>query len=56
MSDRKAPGTKEGAWEADESAPEEEKVLGDEAIGKQTKEAALQEAAEEDSLHANNTV
>lgn len=56
MSDRRGPGKKEGAWEVDDTAPEEERVLGEEALGKQTKESALQETVEEDSLHANNTV
>lgn len=55
-SERNPPGKKEGAWEVDEDAPEEEKVLGDEAVGKQTKEAVLQAQTEEGSIHPNNTV
>lgn len=36
--------------------PIEGKVLGDEGVGKQTKENALQAQTEESSVHPNNTV
>lgn len=55
-SERNPPGKKEGGWAFDEDTTEEEKVLGDEVRGKQTKEAALQAQTEEDSIHSNNTV
>ncbi|KAI0753885.1 hypothetical protein BC629DRAFT_1296941 [Irpex lacteus] len=55
-SDRKNPGKKEGAWEVEEGATEEEGVLGAPGTGRTKKEQVLRESAEEDSLHANNTV
>jgi hypothetical protein len=56
MTDRKPPGKKEGAWEVDQSAPEEERVLGEPGVGRAKKQEVLQAAAEEDSIHPNNTV
>ena len=49
--DRRVPGRKEGAYEDDESQEPQEQVLGDQPLGKITKQQALEDAANETSVH-----